>query len=346
MLKNFSVNSLLSMVFRPVLFVLSLSFALIVIVSFQKIMTDVEGKPLNGVQMTSNADSSTLQVQDLSSLQISNGTLFKKAKTGIQNTFSDLIVFLLSIFLVRYLIKWSITTGEGPGTETMKKMTGFLEQTAGTLPIFGGFSFSQVSAMSDQTRKNMLKPLHMNKSGEFQENREAFQNRIDTLMGIYTPWQESDFAALRNIYRSGGDTFFDKSRDIGKSREEGLSLGVGKWKSVLEDMLKSPGNAKKYGFEGTYNGSSATAFEDFFKGNEPNQINNRRHLHELMGGNGALTHGYFNKDSFKYEDLMANVYGKPRGKRTESDSGTPSNDSIGSDSNGTEAADASDGDAG
>jgi hypothetical protein len=61
--KNFSLSSLLWLIFRPVLFVLSLSFALIVIVSFQRIMTDIQGKSLNGVQMSQTTNSSSIQVQ-------------------------------------------------------------------------------------------------------------------------------------------------------------------------------------------------------------------------------------------------------------------------------------------
>ncbi|MEI7562230.1 MAG: hypothetical protein WCJ39_00450 [bacterium] len=48
------------------------------IVSFQNIMTDIDGRQLNGVQLTHTNTSSSLQIEGLSSLEISNNSLFKK----------------------------------------------------------------------------------------------------------------------------------------------------------------------------------------------------------------------------------------------------------------------------
>lgn len=317
-LKNFSITSLLWLVFRPVLFILSLSFALIVIVSFQRIMTDIEGQSLNGVQMSHTEKTSSIQIQGLSTLQISNDSLFKKTSVGVQNTFADLIIFLLSIFLVWYLIKRSLTTGEGPWQELMGKMTGFVEWLSKSMPIFGWFSANQIGTMRSESKKKMLAPLGMKTDGTFNANKEKFESKINAMMGIYDPWQPSDFSSLKATARNNGD-FFGESIRIWRQKQEGLSLSTG-WKSSLEFWLnESESNPKSKGFEWKY-----TDFESFFKGgkgiSEREARHNRRVLHDLMGGdlNEKEKRWYTSDRPPEYDKLLTHTYFQPTERRAES----------------------------
>jgi hypothetical protein len=57
--------------------------------------------------MTSDNTSSTLSIQDVSSVKIDD-TIFSDIGTTAKNTFADLIVFFLAIFLTWQLVKLSV----------------------------------------------------------------------------------------------------------------------------------------------------------------------------------------------------------------------------------------------
>ncbi|MEI7562231.1 MAG: hypothetical protein WCJ39_00455 [bacterium] len=98
--------------------------------------------------------------------------------------------------------------------------------------------------MREESKKKLLSPMGMKADGTFQDNKEAFESKINTLMGIYDPWQASDLSKLNGITNNGGD-FFAEARNIGKKRQEGLSLSNSQFKTALEKRLKKPGNAKR-----------------------------------------------------------------------------------------------------
>ena len=273
-------------------------------------MTDIQGKSLNGVQMTQTEKTSSIQVEGLSTLQISNDTLFQKTTSGVQNTFADMIIFLLSIFLVWYLIKWSLTTGEGPGQELMGKMTGFIQEASKSLPIFGWFSANQVGTMRTESKKKTLRWLHMNERGEFDENKAAFTAKINTLMGVYDSWSDRDQSTLNAVINNNWD-FFAESQKIGAQRHEWLSLSVPQWKTALEKWLKIQTNAR-WSFGDTY-----TDFKEFFDTGDK-APKHRLRLHELMGGENAIKNHIHYSDSspIPYDKFISNTYSQPTDRRT------------------------------
>jgi len=140
MLKMFNLNNLLAIVFKPVIFVIGISLMLIVIVSMQSSITwswAQRENNLNGVVLgVTWENTSTLSVEGVSNISVNQKDILgKDVLDKWKNIFSQIIMYLLTLFLMRWFVKLSLTIGGWPIEDAMKKLTGRAEGMAKSMPV-------------------------------------------------------------------------------------------------------------------------------------------------------------------------------------------------------------------
>lgn len=313
--KYLSLSGLMDLVFKPVIFMAMMSLILILVVSIQNIMLSQSTIDLNGVSMSvaPNTKTATLAVQWVSSVTI-NDNLFASLGSTSKSIFADLILFFLTIFLMRELIKRSLTSGSGPIQDVMKPATKFIEDFTKTAPIFWGQSFNAIKSMKKETTSKYAEGMGLDanrKSGRFSAAEKEFQSNLQRSLWLNAAWVKKDFDELDQAINSGDENEFRRlSRSKAQEIENGLSMNVsnGDWKKRLEkrfDKYRSTINTSTWWW------SDYTTFDEFLgKWDKDNSATkkNRWKLHELMGGND-VSRIKRNKDTPPtYDELMSNVY--------------------------------------
>lgn len=312
-----SFSWLLDLVFKPVMFMAMMSLILILVVSIQNIMLNQSTIDLNGVSMSiePTAKTATLAVQWVSSVTI-NDNLFATLGGTSKSVFADLILFFLTIFLMRELVKWSLTSGTGPIQSVMKPVTDFVENFAKTAPIFWWKSYNVLSESSKQTigktAKNFGLDENSRKSGKFSQAERDFQNKLEQRLWLGTWWTNENFATLEKDIASGDkNAFWTTTESIASNPQLRwwlyMDVSDKAWRRLLEKWLVRNNNIRW----DTWFKWSYLNFEQFFKDEaNPNAGKNRFALYKQMGGKANSK----NKKDFTetkpptYEEIMNNVY--------------------------------------
>ncbi|MCX6823641.1 MAG: hypothetical protein NT085_00740 [candidate division SR1 bacterium] len=261
--KIFSTTNLISAVFKPVIFVAGMSLMLIVIVSIQTSITGsgaTRENNLNGVSLTkSGADTSVLDVAGITSMSVSQKDILgadvigTNAKGEVQNFFSNLIMMLLCLFLMRQFIKLSLTLGGGTIGETMEKLIKTAEDAAKTMPVFpGGIGYTGAKSLMTKNKAKVYGGFGVNAGGEFgkynaktggfKTNQEAIDNYIGTnFFGEQESWGDDDYIGLEKLATTNdkGASFFAESNKLAKERSGGVSLNDARRSKALAYVLKS-----------------------------------------------------------------------------------------------------------
>jgi len=274
--KLFSTTNLISSVFKPVIFVAGMSLMLIVIISIQTSITwswATRENNLNGVSLTKSwADTSVLNVAWISSIAVSQKDILgadvigKNASGQVQNFFSNLIMMLLCLFLMRQFIKLSLTLGGWTISETMEKLIKNAEGMAKTMPILPIWWWLWYSGMKSLMAKNKAKTLGgfgLNPDGEFgtykgkdwfTTNQQAFENYIGDKYLWELPWWDTGVddkaleSTVKNIANPDGIAFFAKSKELAQGRRWGISRGNTMRLASLKKVLASSQRASTFGF--------------------------------------------------------------------------------------------------
>jgi len=289
--KIFSTTNLISAVFKPVIFVAGMSLMLIVIVSIQTSITwswATRENNLNGVSLTKSwADTSVLNVAWISSISVSQKDILgadvigKNTAGQIQNFFSNLIMMLLCLFLMRQFIKLSLTLGGWTISDTMASLIKSAEGMAKTLPVFPWWIW--YSGAASLMKKNKAKTLGwfglnpdwefgtMGERWQFTTNQIAFDNYIgDKLLWELPVWNPGvDDKALESTVKGlpiTGVEFFAKSKELAQGRRWGISRSNAVRLQSLRKVLASWPATTYFKFQDTL---ASTASEedlaDFFK---------------------------------------------------------------------------------
>ncbi len=260
--KIFSVANLISAVFKPVIFVAGMSLMLIIIVSMQNSITwswATRENNLNGVSLGKNGpNTSTLNIDWITSISINQKDLLGADVIGpnalgqTQNFFSELIMLLLTLFLMWQFIKLSLTLGGWTIEETMK---GFIKTTEGmakSMPILPWWiSATGASKIMSKNTDKMLWGFGVNKSGEFGEmgewgqftkNEEKFGAFMADKMGLQRWWTDSDYKRLDKLATDSSNytSFFSTSIDLAKQKEWWLSINDTRWMKDVALLLHTP----------------------------------------------------------------------------------------------------------
>ena len=315
--KLFSLSNLLATVFKPLIFVIGISLMLIVVVSMQKwMMTSWAGREnnLNGVSLSQSWTSiSTLAIDGVTNISVDQtDILWPNVLEWGKNFFSSTLILLLTIFLMRWFIKLSLTTGWWTIADIMKTLTKKAEEMAKTMPIlpfkWWAASLGALQSFSGQQKKKLAEWFGMNTSGQFTAANSRFQRFMETKMGMDASWNDDDYQSLGLVTKD--PSFMEKSREIGHQRNEWLRLADSTWQWYLTTWLN------------TTNGITAmqNTWAKLFKGIDKDfettfKTANRTYwqaLHELMGGDGVLVPGWAKSTELTYEKLMSNVYRSPK----------------------------------
>ncbi len=314
--KYLSAAWLMDLVFKPVIFMAMMSLILILVVSVQNIMIGKSTIELNGVTMSApaNGTTATLAVQWVSSVTL-NDNLFKTMWEGSKSAFADLILFFLTIFLMRELIKFSLTSGEWPIQNVMKPITKFTQDFLKSTPLFGLPSVTAIEKWFNSSREKIAKESGMRTDGSFYKWEEALQKKVNQLVGIPDPRTQDEFDALIKIAKVGSDpsgtTFFSESRKAADNRDWWLNFSNGR-RPALQKWLEMNGSALKETNGRWATGNDYMDIDKFLWKDNPDSAHekNRKMIHNLMNwttGEAAPT----------YEKLISSHYGGHNDKSTE-----------------------------
>ena len=256
----FKLSNLIAIVFKPVIFVAGISLMFIVVTSIQYGMWTVKRENnLNGVTLGMSGDNtSTLSIEGVSDIEVNQKDLFGKwvIEDG-QNVFSYLLMLLLTLFLMRWFIKLSLTIGGWPIEGVMTKLTGRAEDIARTTPILPfawGASIYGASEILGKNRDKMVQWFGMNKWWErgsmsadgrsFEKNEDKFNAFINSKVGLQDPRTSNNDLELERLAKNmdveQNKKFFSRSQELAKEKEWWLSMANNtQWVNSLKLLLSS-----------------------------------------------------------------------------------------------------------
>ena len=310
LLKYFNFGTMLNLIFKPLIFVWWMSLILIFVVSMQSIMWWATIPSINGVTMDTAQSTSSLSISNVSSISVTETSLLGTVKDTSKNLFVNLMIFGLTLFLMREMIKLSLTSGSWPIQDVLKPVTKRVEWLATTMPLVPWwFSVKAISAAREESFKKTLAPLGMKSSGKFQANEDAFQGKVNRWMGIAQGWDGNDISQLKKVAREGWDlrwTLRSKAGDEG--REWWLTLWTAMQGNILKDWLK---NSKNLAQNKLNNFGVNMTVEEFLwkesKDDNTDAKQNRRAIHQLLWWDDYAKKKIGDSD-ISYQDLVDNVY--------------------------------------
>lgn len=298
--KLFSVSNFIAVAFKPLIFVAGISLMLIVIVSMQNSITwSWAGREnnLNGVSLWITGSTSTLSIDWITDISVNQqdilwaNVIWPNSLGQAQNFFSHLIMLLLTLFLMRWFIKLSLTIGWWTIEETMKWLVKKAEDMAKSAPVipfkWTAASLNSAKSFSQQQSKAMLENwLGVNKKWEFFKSEESFREQVNSWMGAQTPWSGKDYTRLEKLAKSQQSAdytnFFSTSQALAKERDWWLSINNPSWmnsvKTILSDATKFNIINKGLG-ENSFTSSwdPKKSAEEYFK-----EWNNAKALYKIM----------------------------------------------------------------
>lgn len=292
--KLFSIPNLLAVIFKPVIFVASISMMLIVILSMRNGMRAwwwaQRENDLNGVSLTMSWDNtSILSVGWVTSVSLDQTDLLWKGFIDAgQNAFSMIIMLLLSIFIMRWLVKLSLTIGWWPIEGVMKNLIKNVEDIAKSAPILPFKWWASLNAMksfSTQTKNKALWWLGMSPDWNFSKAEQEFDAYVNQkFLGMQPSRTPADYDKL-NTTKSWTD-FMSTSRDLWVNREWWLSLWNTTRESSLQKTLGNQAYAKELGLTWSFIPESGkeSAFAEYLNQKDGSGITNAFKIYNNMWG--------------------------------------------------------------
>ncbi len=321
--KLFNLWNLLSIVFKPVIFVAWISLMLIIVASIQNTMKNQWVlKNLNGVDVSVTSGQSNLSVPGVTNITVKNspGLIGDTDINYAKDFFSEVIMYMITIFLMWRMIKLSLTIWSWPIEDKMKKRLTTTESMAKSLPILPiawWASFNATKGLIDRQRTETLKTFGMDRDGRFSWAEKAFEAQVAGWMWTKMDWTKQDYNELQeDIDNHFWSNFFTLSQQIWQERLWWLSLSNPSRKAMFIEYLKTP-DAKSQWFKKI--GTSDNTFDNYFKGDDPQYKKNRLLLHSLMwwdvNDNSSSTYipqwkwyDDLGNTDISYNNLLANRY--------------------------------------
>lgn len=311
----------MDLIFKPVFFIWFLSLTLIFVTTMQQLMG--QGQTIDGmwgVNMSFTGNVSRIWVSNIADFEITEN-IFKWVTDEAKSMFVDLLVIVMTIFLLWKILKWSVEFGKWPVSDVMQKITPLIEDFATSLPIIpaagGKYGIKALQAGSRAAKERAMKDIiGVNPKWRFEANEAAFKRQIETnLLGLPQSWEDKDYKKLQDlILHDEHQQFFSQFVDMGKTNQWGISLKTSKQKDLLEKWfkrVKMSADPRKVladlWLPDTYTMISGDeSLDDFFgKGKPDDDVYKirRQRLHDKFGWNAAAHKG----DSYtkpSYDDLF------------------------------------------
>lgn len=240
--KYLNVKTFVDLIFKPVIFAAFLGLTLIFVSSMQSLMIGSKTtiNNINWISINLTGGQSTIEVAWLSTFSV-NDNIFKDigGEGDAKSLFADLIIFFMTLFLLRFLLRASIVNENSPIGSAMGTLMGHMEGIMKALPIVptgaGGMSFNNAKAFKQGQMKKMLEgtwidirgwKITLDKTGQDYLNNDLYPKQ-------WQSWHTEKLRATRTW-----DEFFDTSKTIGDKLDGWLSLITGEWWKILEEKLK------------------------------------------------------------------------------------------------------------
>jgi len=166
---------------------------------------------------------------------------------GGKNFFSTVIMLLLTLFLMRWFIKLSLTTGGGTIADIMKDLTEKAERAAMTMPILpfkgGVASLGAMKKFGGTQKQKVAEQFGMNINGQFTDAENNFEEFMAKKMGMKQNWTQKNYDTLNRL--TNNENFMNKSIAIAQEKVDGLSLSNSTWSKSLETWLSTSAGKTK-----------------------------------------------------------------------------------------------------
>ena len=268
-------ENLIWMIFKPTLFVGVMGIILIFVTSIQSIL--LTSPSINGATITQSANGSKVEIEGVASVT-TNEKILSDVGGTVQNIIPNLIVYLATLFLLRVLVKLSLSSGKDPISGIMKKAVGekgrdwFIENMAKTTPFMNGLSINSSKEVSTQMLNKIgvaagfdnLEKFTSKERGKMDNTK--FEEGLRKWTGWSIEWKTREFEELQKIAKDGWD-FLGKTKEIMAS--EGHIGLTGKWESygAWEAWLKEwiAKDTKKTGLSKIYTEPKDISKDDWKK---------------------------------------------------------------------------------
>ncbi|MCF7834992.1 hypothetical protein K9M48_02960 [Candidatus Gracilibacteria bacterium] len=295
-MEHISFTKVLSLIFKPVIFMAYVSIMLIFVIGVKAILVPQEGGNVNisdNISISSQAISTPAGTSYNSSIKSEDVLDF--TVNGAKNSLADLIVAFFTLFLMWFLIKMALSKGSGIDRldKNIGEQTKKLENLAGQLPIMpiaGGVGVNSV--FGDE---NSIKSGLKDKYNVTDTRSDQSEDRVNELLGIAGARKTSYSKNLENDITKSKDplAFRNNSSDIAKSIQGGLSITDGNRNPLVQNRWETRAKGNEYQtIEGTELKKADTL--DKFLDLNAGKIDN------LMGGDGSISN---------YENLKKQYYG-------------------------------------
>ncbi|MFA5747635.1 MAG: hypothetical protein WC872_00810 [Candidatus Absconditabacterales bacterium] len=292
--ETFNFKALINTVFKPIVYVVSLSLMLIFSLIIKGVLSGSQTTDINGVNFSLIGNESSINVEGISNTKLMTNVVEKG-----QSAFADLIVMCLTLFIMWSLVMFTLK-GSGPINKAMDaigldKKT--LEKLVKNIPLFTGPDGEKYGA--DQFRKSKQAIINKTLEGvgiekgrdgrSWSEDRKG-QEQLSGLIAGTGNWNkkyENDL--YMSINSNKPDKFFEESLTISNALRNGISLQDGKRSDYLEQWM-----TKYIGTNGDIIGGDSSWAKDDYKFTGPYTketakdfwtINNKQNvktLHKIM----------------------------------------------------------------
>lgn len=253
---TFSLKNMVSIIFKPTLFVAVMGLILIFVTSIQSMLTSEPS--INGTSITQTANGTKVEIEGIASVTTNEKILSDIGGTA-QNIIPNLLVYFATIFLLRLLVKLSLGSGGDPIAWVMKKGTEFMEKAAMNTQIMNGMSLNSMGKLSSGMMSQSVNGLASGVFGEgttfngWSFKNQKFEDAMDEIKWTKKWWSNNDFSQLEAIATDGWDFLGSTNSRIIQNRSWITSDSViyEKWKWHFSTRLEKT-NAKdknKYGIK-------------------------------------------------------------------------------------------------
>lgn len=315
--KYFDISSVLKSVFKPTIFVWYISLMLIVLLLVRTFFVKNPDTEIWWVQIYSTEELSKFSIPDVWNIEI-KWNLFKDSVSQWQSMFSDIVVFLLWIFLMRQLVKLALKD-DWPVWKAMDSMwinQDLLKWVVSNMPVLPWWFWVSAyrNAMTQQTQKTLEK-AHINRNGKWgdrasveanldKEWEAALEQKIIGITWWKIGWNRKTHGKTLEKTIANREGFWWESQKIASEIEWWLSLNNPEWMWYFRSRLESSNDNKNKFGDKVIDLSSEDTIKEFFAKDK-----NVTTFHDYMKDAWFKLSNWRKSAPTNYEELKNTTYG-------------------------------------
>ncbi|MFZ2150872.1 MAG: hypothetical protein WAZ12_03880 [Candidatus Absconditicoccaceae bacterium] len=284
-----SIGNVLKLIFKPVIFMAYISIMMIFVIGVRAMLI-----PMNGGDVKLNEEvtiNSQMIKENSWNSSIKSDGIFNFSVNGAKNSIADLIVYFITLFLLRFLLKTAVSSGSGMTfvDDKLKKMTTSAENIAGQIPIVpiaGGVGVNSVFGSNSDSLINKAKNSIGGQMSE--KNMENMKDAFPKLYGDAGINYDLEKSAIDTNnperFRTDAQSFASSNGGISYT---GTSEGSRAWVNAMQTRF----DANKDKKPGTWKRESGINLDKFI---ELNYLE----IDKKMGGTGVSSKKEFEKKPY------------------------------------------------